>query len=90
MSIINCGHPAKALLCSKKMNKNITFPDRSIRLIIAVALTFMAGTKMITGVWAVVALVVAVVFAVTAALNFCPIYRILGIRRWEKRDSIKS
>lgn len=72
------------------MKKNITFPDRSIRLILAVALAILAITKVVTGVWAAVALVVAVVFAITATLNFCPIYRILGIRRWEKKDSVES
>jgi hypothetical protein len=60
------------------LTSNIGTPDRILRILIGAALVlwfFMGST---TGVWAWAALVVGIVLIATAAINFCPIYAILG------------
>ncbi len=52
------------------MKKNIGSTDRSIRFVIAAILAVLYFTAL-PNVWV---LVIAVVMAVTAALNFCPLY----------------
>ena len=66
------------------MIRNITTPDRIIRLLIAFVIGIMYYTNVINGTMSHVLLIAAAVLALTAFLNFCPIYFILGIRRWEK------
>ena len=60
-----------------KLNMNQT--DRYVRLIIAVALALVAYFEGVTGIWAYVAIAVAVIFTATAFVRFCPIYAIFGL-----------
>jgi hypothetical protein len=72
-------HLFKTYPNSESMNKNVGSTDKIIRLVIALVLVglYYAGT--ITGTWGIVALVAAVILAVTSLVNFCPLYTILGI-----------
>lgn len=56
------------------MIKNVGSPDRIARLVIGTLLVLLALTGTI-GVWGWI----GVVLIATAVLNFCPLYRILGI-----------
>ncbi|MCO4843783.1 MAG: DUF2892 domain-containing protein [Yoonia sp.] len=56
------------------MIKNVGSPDRIARLVIGALLVLLALTGTI-GVWGWI----GVVLIATAVLNFCPLYRILGI-----------
>ena len=61
------------------MKKNVGSTDKMIRLVIAAVVAVLYFTKMISGTMAIVLGVVAIIFAVTAFLNFCPIWAAFGI-----------
>ena len=54
--------------------------DRSIRIIIAVVLVVLYFTNVISGMFAIVLLVVAGVFLLTSILSVCPLYLLLSIK----------
>lgn len=62
------------------MKKNIGKSDRLIRLVLAAVLAGLVAADFISGTLSLVALVAAVILAATALLNFCPLYRLLGIQ----------
>ena len=62
------------------MLKNESSIDRIVRLIIAVvaiAIAFAVGASTVLG---IMLFVVAAIMVVTAAVGFCPLYRIFGLR----------
>lgn len=61
------------------MKKNMGGLDRMIRLGVAaiIGVLFLTGT--ITGTLAYVLLVLAVVFALTSFISFCPLYTLIGL-----------
>jgi hypothetical protein len=61
------------------MKKNMGSVDRLIRLIIAAVLGFLFYNGTLTGTIGIVAVVIAIVFALTSLLSFCPLYTLLGI-----------
>jgi hypothetical protein len=61
------------------MQKNVGTTDRIIRVAIAVAAVIGAGVVGFGSPLGIVLLVVAVVMGVTAAVGWCPLYRILGL-----------
>ena len=61
------------------MTRNENTIDRVIRLVIAVAAVAGAVAVGVGTVWGIVLLVVAAVMVVTAAVGFCPLYRLFGI-----------
>ena len=60
------------------MLANIGTPDRIVRIIVGLLLVvwFFFVPH---GLWPWVGLIVGLVLLVTAAMNFCPLYRIFGI-----------
>ncbi len=66
------------------MTANLGSADRIVRVllgIILVALPFVSNLAIFaSGVWTAVAVVVGIVLIATAAMKFCPLYRIFGIR----------
>ncbi|NPV39059.1 hypothetical protein BREVNS_1449 [Brevinematales bacterium NS] len=61
------------------MEKNMGTIDRLIRLTIAAVLILLIVLKVLTGIWMIVAALVAIVFIVTSMLGFCPLYKLIGI-----------
>lgn len=61
------------------MTTNESTTDRIIRLVVAVAAFIGAAALGFTSVLGIVLAVVGVVMLVTAAVGFCPLYRVLGI-----------
>lgn len=61
------------------MKKNMGTTDKLIRVIIAIVLLVLYYTGVIQGTWAIVALVVALIFALTSLVSFCPLYTLFGI-----------
>lgn len=57
-----------------KLEKNMGTTDRIIRFVLAAVFALLYFTGTVSGVFGVVLLVLAVVFALTAALQFCPLY----------------
>ena len=62
------------------MKKNLGSADRIIRIVIAAIVAVLYFTGTVTGVLAIVLLVLAGIFLLTGFVSFCPIYSIFGIR----------
>ena len=61
------------------MKKNMNIVDRAIRIVLALAAGVLIALGVITGPFAVVVAVFALVFLVTSFFAVCPIYTIMGI-----------
>lgn len=66
------------------MKKNMGNADRLIRTLIAVAILVLYFTKVITGTFGVILLVLAGIFLITSLISFCPLYLPLGIKTLKK------
>jgi uncharacterized protein YacL len=62
------------------MKKNMGTLDKTIRIIVGLVIATLYFTNIITGTWAIVAGVLAVVFFLTSAVSFCPLYAPFGIK----------
>ena len=62
-----------------KIEKNIGNTDRIVRLVLAAIFVALYFTGMVSGTFGIVLLVLAVVFALTAAVNICPLYLPFGL-----------
>jgi hypothetical protein len=70
-----------------KIITNVGRGDALIRSIVALALIGLPLSGALHGVTAAVALLLAVVFIVTAGLTFCPLYSLLGINTCRTRQT---
>jgi len=61
------------------MKKNMGTVDRVLRIVLALVLGFLYYNGTITGTLGIVAIVVAVVFAATSFVSFCPLYTLFGL-----------
>lgn len=62
------------------MTKNVGSLDKTIRLVLGIALAAWAFLGMgLASTMSYVALAVGVILIATALMNFCPLFRILGI-----------
>ena len=61
------------------MEKNMNGVDRIIRVVIAIVAVAVAAALGFGTVGAWLLLVVGAVMLVTAAVGFCPLYRVLGV-----------
>lgn len=60
--------------------------DRTIRVIIALAVGALYYFNVITGTVAYILLALAVVFVLTSFISFCPLYTLLGINTCKVKD----
>ena len=68
------------------MKSNIGSNDKLIRLALAIVLIVLFYKEILTGALGIAALVVALLLTVTSLVNFCPLYRILGINTDKKKE----
>ena len=61
------------------MKKNMGTIDRSIRILLAIAIIILYITGSITGVAAIILGILAFVFIITSLIGFCPLYLPLKI-----------
>lgn len=61
------------------MKSNLGTTDRVLRVLVAVVIAVLYGTGVISGTIAIVLSILAVVFVLTSAINFCPLYTVFGI-----------
>lgn len=66
------------------MKKNMGSIDKLIRIIIAIVFVALYFTKVVTGVWGIILLVLAAVFVLTSLVSFCPLYWPFGINTGKK------
>ena len=67
------------------MKKNVGIVDRAIRILVALVIVALYITNVITGTLAIVLLVLAAVFLLTALFRFCPLYWSFGTNTWHKK-----
>lgn len=68
------------------MKKNMGGVDRTIRIIVALALVALYYFKVIEGTLAYVLLAVSGIFLLTSFINFCPLYTVLGINTCKVKE----
>lgn len=61
------------------MKKNMGTIDRIIRVSLAVLVAILYFTDVISGTWAIILGILAVVFLATSLIGFCPLYLPFGI-----------
>lgn len=61
------------------MKKNMSSLDKTVRIIIALAVGVLYYMGYISGTLAIVLGVVAIIFLLTSLVNFCPLYRVFGM-----------
>lgn len=61
------------------MKQNMGSTDRMIRLVVAAIIVVLYLSNTISGTVALVAIGLAVIFALTSAVSFCPLYLPFGI-----------
>jgi hypothetical protein len=66
------------------MKKNVGTIDKVIRILIAVVVVVLYFTHVITGVLAIILLVLSAILVVTSFLSFCPIWLALGLSTRKK------
>lgn len=69
--------------------KNVGSTDRTIRFAVAAAALVLALVVGVGSVGGIVLLVVAVIMAVTGAVGFCPLYRLVGVNTCKIRPASK-
>jgi hypothetical protein len=61
------------------MKINMGTTDRIIRLVAAAIILGLYFMEVLTGTLAIIALIVAVIFALTSVVKFCPLYTLFGM-----------
>lgn len=62
------------------MKKNMGSADRIVRILIALLAAYLYYAGIVTGTWGIVLIVVSVIFLLTSAVGFCPLYAVFGIK----------
>jgi len=68
------------------MKKNMGIFDRVFRVLIAVAVTILYFTGVISGTLAIVLLVLSGIFILTSLVGVCPLYMPFGIKTFRKKQ----
>ena len=61
------------------MKKNMSSLDRIIRLAVVVLIGVLYLTNVISGTWAIILGILALVLFITSLVSVCPIYKLFGI-----------
>jgi hypothetical protein len=68
------------------MKKNMGTIDKVIRVLIAVIIGLLFFMHVISGVLAIILLIVAGIFIVTSLISLCPLYLPFGISTLKKKE----
>lgn len=66
------------------MKLNMGTADRIIRLIVAAIIVFLYLNHILEGTTGIILLVIAIVFALTSFISFCPLYTLFGFSTRKK------
>ena len=61
------------------MKNNMGNTDRIVRILIAILFVALYFTNTVSGTLGIVLLVIAGILTLTSLVNFCPLYKLLGI-----------
>lgn len=59
--------------------QNESTVDRVIRFVLGAVLVYMWYAAVVTGVLAIIALVLGIILAITGVIGWCPLYTLFGI-----------
>jgi hypothetical protein len=79
--------PAGSWQSEVAMFRNMGITDRGVRAILGVAAILLPPGGQVTGVWAWIAFIVGGILILTAAVGFCPLYRVFGWSTGKKAAS---
>lgn len=68
------------------MKKNMGSTDRMVRLVIAILIAGLYFSNILSGTIGLVLIILAVVFALTSFISFCPLYPIFGINTCKNKN----
>ncbi|MGG6229466.1 YgaP family membrane protein [Tenacibaculum sp. SDUM215027] len=68
------------------MKKNMGNTDKAIRTLIALIIAALSYFEFITGILGNVLLVLAIILLITSLINFCPLYKLLGINTCKTKN----
>jgi len=68
------------------MKANMGTLDKTIRVLIAIAIAILIYTNVISGTLAIVLGIFGVVFVLTSLVSFCPMYILFGIRTCKTKN----
>jgi hypothetical protein len=69
------------------MKKNMGSIDKIVRVLVAVVIGILYFTDQITGTAAIILSIFAVIFLLTSAIGFCPLYLPLKLSTIKKKDA---
>lgn len=69
------------------MKQNMGTADRTIRIILAIVIVILYFTQQIAGTAAIVLGILSIVFMLTSAIGFCPLYMPFKISTKKKEQS---
>ena len=69
------------------MKKNMGSIDKIVRVLVAVVIGVLYFTDQITGTAAIILGIFAVIFLLTSAIGFCPLYLPLKLSTIKKKDA---
>jgi Protein of unknown function (DUF2892) len=69
------------------MKKNMGSTDKMIRIIVAIIIAVLYFMNFISGTLAIVLGVLAILFALTSFISFCPLYFLFGINTNKKNEN---
>jgi len=67
------------------MKKNIGSVDKFVRIIIAAIIMALYYFGYISDTLAMVLLIIGIILLLTSLINFCPLYKILGVNTYKKK-----
>ncbi len=67
------------------MKTNMGMIDRTIRILIALAIVFLWYFGLLTGTIAYILLAVAAIFVLTGFVSFCPVYALFGMNTCKRK-----
>lgn len=67
------------------MKKNMGTADKSIRVLLAVAVAALYYFDVIGGTLAIVLMVFAIIFLLTSLVSFCPLYTLIGANTCKRK-----
>jgi hypothetical protein len=66
------------------MKKNMGVIDRVVRILIAVVVVVLFFTHVISGILAIILLILAGIFVITSLIGFCPLYLLFSLSTRKK------
>jgi hypothetical protein len=68
------------------MKINVGKIDRILRIVIALLIGVLYFTHQISGTAEIILMILAIIFILTGAIGFCPLYKMFGLKSTKKSE----